>query len=70
MQVESVRRLNYDVVREDKLVLRDNLLVAAALFKDGELPRLYLIPATARQQPDALFVDRNYEGLKSKLDGA
>jgi hypothetical protein len=66
VQVKSVRRLNYVFIRKDKLTLRENLLVAVALFKNGELPNLYLIPATKWQQPDALFVDRDYEGLKSK----
>jgi hypothetical protein len=66
VQVKSVRRLNYVFIRKDKLVLRDNLLVAVALFEDGELPNVCLIPATAWQQPDAIFVDRDYEGLKSK----
>jgi hypothetical protein len=47
VQAKSVRRLNYIFVRKDKLVLRDNLLVAVALLKDGKLPRLYQIPATA-----------------------
>jgi hypothetical protein len=32
----------------------------------GEPPRLYLIPSTVWEKPNALFVDRNYEGAKSK----
>ncbi len=66
VQVKSVRRLNYIFIRKDKLVLRENLLVAVALFENGRLPNLYLIPATAWQTPNALLVDRDYEGLKSK----
>ncbi len=65
VQVKSVRRLNYVFIRKDKLVLRENLLVALALFENGKLPNLYLIPATKWQTPNALLVDRNYEGLKS-----
>src|SRR5215210_5101400 len=64
VQVKSARRLNYVFIRKDKLVLRENLLVAVALFENGGLPNLYLIPATVWQQPDALFVDRDYKGLK------
>ena len=60
------RRLNYVFIRKDKLVLRENLLVALALFENGKLPSLYLIPAKSWQTPDALLVDRKYEGLKSK----
>jgi hypothetical protein len=66
VQVKSVGRLNYVFIGKDKLTLRENPLVAVALFENGELPNLYLIPATKWQQHDALFVDRDYEGLKSK----
>ncbi len=40
--------------------------MALALFRDGELPSLYLIPATDWRSPNALLVDRDYEGLKSR----
>ncbi len=66
VQVKSVRRTNYIFFPKDKFALRDNLLAAVGLFEDGALPRLYLIPATEWQRPNALFVERNYEGLKSK----
>ena len=66
VQVKSVRKLNYVFVRKDKLVLRENLLLAVALFESEKLPNLYLIPAIRWRQPDVLFVSRNYEGLKSK----
>ncbi len=66
VQVKSTRKMNYVFIRKDKLVLRENLLVAVALFENERLPNLYLIPATRWQQPDGLFVDRDYEGLKSK----
>ncbi len=64
--VRSARRLNYVFVRKDKFVLRKNLMLALVLFENGELPNLYLIPATAWQTPNALLVDHDYEGLKSK----
>ena len=66
VQVKSARRLNYVFIRKDKLVLRENLLVAVCLFEDGELPNLYLIPAMSWNYPNALLVSRDYEGLKSK----
>ena len=66
VQVKAVRGMNYVFFRKDKFVLRDNLLAAVGLFRDGELPSLYLIPATAWHLPNALFVGRDYEGLKSK----
>ncbi len=36
------------------------------LFRDGDMPGLYLIRSTAWTHPDGLFVVRNYEGLKSR----
>lgn len=36
------------------------------LFEDGKLPEAYLIPATAWKNPNSLFCDKDYEGLKSK----
>ena len=66
VQVKAVRGMNYVFFRKDKFPLRDKLLAAVGLFEDGKLPNLYLIPATAWYSPDALFVDRGYEGLKSK----
>src|SRR5215218_4529663 len=66
VQVKSVRAMNYVFFSKEKFLLRDNLLAAIGLFEDGDLPRLYLIPATAWNHPNALFVDRSYEGLKSK----
>ncbi len=66
VQVKSVRGMNYVFFSKEKFVLRDNLLAAIGLFEDGDSPRLYLVPARAWQRPNALFVERNYEGLKSK----
>ena len=64
--VKSMRGMYYIYFPKEKSTLRDNLLVVIGLFKDGDLPRLYLIPATEWNSPNALLVDRDYEGLKSK----
>lgn len=66
VKVKSIRGMNYVFFLKANFALRDNLLAAIGLFEDGSLPQLYLIPATAWQRPDALFVDHNYEGLESK----
>ncbi len=66
LQVKAVRGMNYVFFRKDKFVVRDNLLAAVGIFEDGELPRLYLIRSMAWTHPDGLFVDRDYEGLKSR----
>ncbi|MBE0448577.1 MAG: DUF4365 domain-containing protein [Actinobacteria bacterium] len=66
VQVKSVRDLNYIFIPKDKLPLSENMLVAIVIFFDGKPPSLYLIPATAWRQPNALFVSHDYEGKKSK----
>ena len=66
VQVKSIRGMNYILLPKDKFSLRDNLLAAVVLFFEGEPPQLYLIPATAWREPNALLVSRDYEGKKSK----
>ncbi len=66
VQVKSIRGMNYVFFPKDKFSARDNLLAAVVLFFEGDPPQLYLIPATAWRQPNALLVSRDYEGKKSK----
>jgi len=66
VQVKSTRGLNYIFFPKDKFLLRDNLLAAIVLFFEGQPPRFFLVPATVWRQPNALFVNRDYEGGKSK----
>lgn len=70
VQVKSVRmgkgRTPYIFFPKDRFPLRDKLLAAVVLFHPGEPPRLYLIPASAWREPNGLFVDHEYPGLKSK----
>jgi hypothetical protein len=33
---------------------------------EGQAPKLFLVPSMVWQTPGSVFVDRNYEGLKSK----
>jgi hypothetical protein len=66
VQVKSIRKGGYIFLRKDKCCPRPNLLVAIAVFVDGQLPDLYLVPATVWLQPNALFVSHDYPGLKSK----
>ncbi|MCR8724132.1 hypothetical protein [Frigidibacter sp. ROC022] len=66
VQVKSVRNLNYVFVRKDVFRLRKNLLLALALFEEDREPSLYLIPASRWEEPDGLFVDRDYDGKTSK----
>lgn len=66
IQVKSARKLNYIFFRKETFQPRSNLLAAVVLFEDHELPRPYLIPSLRWTNPDVLFVDRNYQGKKSK----
>ena len=66
VQVKSVRKLNYVFVRKHVFRLRPNLLLALTLFEDGVAPDQYVIPASRWAEPNALFVDREYEGGISK----
>ena len=64
VQVKSLRNKGYVFAQKSKFRIRPNLLMALVLFRDEE-PDLFLIPAARWLQPDSVFVDRDYEGLKS-----
>ncbi len=66
VQVKSVRGHNYIFFPKHKFFPRLNLLAACVLFFNGELPQFYLIPSLAWLEPNALLVEHNYEGKKSK----
>lgn len=66
VQVKSVRGMNYIFFSKEKFRLRENLLAAITIFRDGEQPELYIIPSPVWSNPSDLFVSRDYEGLKSK----
>lgn len=64
IQVKSVRGFNYIFFRKQYFELRDNLFAAIVILDEGESPKLFLIPATVWQNPNALFVSRDYEPPK------
>jgi hypothetical protein len=66
VQVKSVRGFNYIFLPKSIFPCRKNMLAVVAVFMSGALPELYLIPATAWCETNSLFVNRDYEGLKSK----
>lgn len=66
VQVKTLRALEYMFMRKSVFPLRDSMLACFVLLLDGVAPRLFLIPSLAWRQPDALLVERNYEGLKSQ----
>ncbi|MGL1147849.1 hypothetical protein ACSTLC_23790, partial [Vibrio parahaemolyticus] len=66
IQVKSIRDANYVFVQKDKFQLSETNLLALAVLKEGIAPKLYLIPSTVWNEPNSLFVSRDYEGKKSK----
>jgi hypothetical protein len=60
VQVKSVRGFNYIFFRKEYFELRNNLFAAVVILDEGETPKLFLIPATVWQNPNALFVSRDY----------
>jgi hypothetical protein len=52
-------------MRKHKFRLTPNLLLALVILEAGGEPEMYLIPASAWRDAKPLFVDRDYNGLKS-----
>ena len=67
IQVKSSRNLTYVFMTKTKFKVSENLFLALVLFEDFKPPALFLIPSGVWRSPNALFVDRNFEGegLKS-----
>lgn len=68
VQVKSLQKGNYVVIPKDKLVIDDRHLICFLRFENGQLPDVYVIPATVWNNPNTVFVDRKYDkpGQKSK----
>lgn len=66
VQVKSVRKHNYTYLKKDKVTLNKNFLICLIYFTDDKLPDLYIFPSTVWQNPNDVFVDREYNGIKYK----
>ena len=66
VQVKSLRSMGYVFVQKAKFSLRNHLYLALGILRQKRPPALYLIPATAWTETNALFVSRDYEGLNSR----
>jgi hypothetical protein len=58
VQSKSKREAGYVFMTKDKFLPSSILYASVAVFTEGRLPDLYLIPSTAWQTPDRLLVDR------------
>ena len=61
VQVKSTRPGGYAFIYKDKISLDRHHLVCFLHFEDGELPRVYIIPATVWKNPNTVFVEHNYD---------
>ncbi|MGH8427914.1 MAG: DUF4365 domain-containing protein [Gammaproteobacteria bacterium] len=66
IQVKSLRSMGYVFMPKQKFVLSNNLYLALGLLTEGKAPELFLVPSLVWEQPNGVFVSRDYEGLKSK----
>jgi hypothetical protein len=69
VQVKSVRDYGYIYMTKSKMPkLSEDRLVCYLHFIDGQLPDVFVIPATAWNTPNAVLVDRKYDkpGQKSE----
>jgi len=66
LQVKSLRSLGYVFMQKEKFEPRRSLYLALGLLFEGQPPELFLIPSLVWKQPSAVFVSRDYKGLKSK----
>jgi hypothetical protein len=69
VQVKSVRDYGYVFMAKSKMPeLSDERLVCFLHFIDGKLPDVFVIPASAWANPNAVLVDRKYDkpGQKSE----
>ena len=66
IQVKSLRANGYVFLRKSHFQLSNTLYLALGFLREGAAPELYLIPSSAWQEPNALFVSRDYEGQMSE----
>ena len=68
VQVKSVRQDNYLPIAYDKFQANfsDYFIICYIRFKDDEMPKMYLIPTSAWETPNALLPNYRYDkGQKS-----
>ncbi len=67
IQVKSIRTASKIFMRKEVFKLRENLYLSLLIFKDKEEPTFLLVPSLAwENRKYSFFVDKDYEGKKSK----
>lgn len=66
VQVKAVRKYGYTFVAKSKMdICAENRLVCYMNFLDGDMPPMYIIPAAAWREPNAVLTDKEYREQKS-----
>lgn len=62
IQVKSLRGTGYVFSQKSKFNISNrNLYMALLIFKEGQMPDLFLIPSETWEVPNEVFVDRDYD---------
>ena len=65
VQVKSLRSNGYVFMPKSKFDPHEHTFLALCLLIEDSPPDLYFIPSMTWATPNSVFVERNYEGLKS-----
>jgi hypothetical protein len=66
LQVKFLCSFGCVFMHKEKFVPREHLYLALGLLLERQPPELYLIPSTAWENGNGMFVNHDYENLKSK----
>ncbi len=66
IQVKSIQGNNYVFFPKSKFLIKENLFAVVIILNNGQLPMIYLIPSIEWNNPNSLFTNKEYVGLKSK----
>ena len=66
IQVKSIRKSGYVFMEKSKYKISEDLFLGLVILNQGMEPNVFLIPSTTWNEPNKLFVDRNYVDKKSK----
>ncbi len=68
IQVKSLRDKGYTFMQQEKFDLsNNNLYLALLIFEENKLPNIYLVPTSAWNNKNNMFIIRNFDkGQKSK----
>ncbi len=66
VQVKSIFKGNYVFIPKSKIKIDDSHLVCLLKFSENALPDVYVIPATVWNNPNGVFVERNYDKPNQK----